>query len=70
MAQQIIQPVRLAISPDQIILTVKSMGKEQQEAFIEDLPAAVSPEYPESIREAREDYREGRVFSHEEVFGE
>jgi len=65
--QQIIQP---AISPDQIILAVKSMGKEQQGAFIEDLLAAVSPEYPESIREAREDYKAGRVFSHEEVFGE
>ncbi len=70
MAQQIIQPVKPAISPDQIILAVKAMEKEQQEAFIEDLLAAVSPEYLESIREAREDYKEGRVFSHEEVFGE
>lgn len=70
MSQQIVQPVKPAISPEQIILAVKNMEKEQQEAFIEDLLAAVSPEYLESIREAREDYKEGRVYSHEDVFGE
>ncbi|OQX18808.1 MAG: hypothetical protein BWK80_37690 [Desulfobacteraceae bacterium IS3] len=70
MTQQIVQPIRSAISPEQIIMAIKNMEKELQEAFIEDLLAAVSPEYLESIGEAREDYKEGRVYSHEDVFGE
>jgi len=44
------------------------MKKSDRLAFLEDLLAATSPEYLASIREAREDYRRGRVFSHEEVF--
>lgn len=38
--------------------------------FFEDLLAAASPEYVESIREARADYKAGKVFEHEDVFGE
>ena len=45
------------------------MEKGQRESFLEDLHAAVSPEYLESIREAREDYRAGRVHSHDHLFG-
>lgn len=37
--------------------------------FFEDLLAANSPRYVKSIREARQDYRKGRVFSHDQVFG-
>jgi len=37
--------------------------------FFEDLLALASPAYRKSIREARQDYRRGRTFSHEEVFG-
>ena len=61
--------ITLAISPAQIISAVKKMERERQESFIEDLLAAVSPEYLASIREAREDYSAGRVYSHNEVFG-
>lgn len=38
--------------------------------FFEDLLALASPSYVKSIKEAREDYRKGRVFTHTEVFGE
>lgn len=62
--------VSIPMSSEQIISAIKNMEKTQQEAFIEDLLAAVSPEYLESIREARADYREGRFYSHEDVFGE
>ncbi len=55
MTQQTVQPVKPAISPEQIILAIKNMEKEQQEAFIEDLLATVSPEYLESIRSADEE---------------
>ena len=37
--------------------------------FLEDLLAMASPAYRESIREAREDYGQGRVFTHQQVFG-
>ncbi len=37
--------------------------------FFEDLLALSSKEYLKSIRRAREDYKHGKVFSHEEVFG-
>ena len=63
-----IDAITVSISPEQIIAAVKQMKKEQREAFIEDLLAAVSPMYLDSIREAREDYAAGRVYSHEEVF--
>lgn len=38
--------------------------------FFEDLLALASPKYLKSIQEARKDYEEGRVFNHEDVFGE
>jgi len=37
--------------------------------FFEDLLALASPAYRKSIREAREDFRRGRTFTHAEVFG-
>lgn len=37
--------------------------------FLEDLLALVSPAYRKSIREAREDYRRGHVFTHQQIFG-
>ncbi|MBC8254134.1 MAG: hypothetical protein H8E35_08895 [Ardenticatenia bacterium] len=69
MIDQDIDSISLTISPTQIISAVRSLSKEQQESFIEDLLAAISPEYLESIREARADYEAGRVQSHTEVFG-
>ena len=38
--------------------------------LLEDLAALTSPSYIKSIKEAREDYKKGRVFTHTEVFGE
>lgn len=59
----------LSISPEQIITAVKQLEKIQQEALVEDLLAAISPDYLDSIREARQDYQAGRLYSHDEVFG-
>nr|VFK16201.1 MAG: hypothetical protein BECKLPF1236B_GA0070989_10915 [Candidatus Kentron sp. LPFa] len=56
------------ISPAQIIAAVQAMDEETQQAFLEDLLAATSPNYLESIRQARNDYREGRIYSHEDIF--
>ncbi len=60
--------VEIPISLEQIISAVKRMKKKEREAFLENLIAATSPEYLESIREAREDYKAGRVSSHKDVF--
>lgn len=61
--------VRMEVKPEEIIKAVKRMKKEDRKVFLEDLLASTSPEYLESIREARADYRAGRVKTHREVFG-
>ena len=63
------KPIKIEVKLEDIIEAVKRMKKKEREAFLEDLLASTSPEYLESIREARADYRAGRVKSHEEVFG-
>lgn len=60
--------INVEIKPEEIIAAVKRMSKLEMEDFLEDLLAATSPEYLTSIKEARSDYRAGRVKSHEEVF--
>ncbi|MFH1023291.1 MAG: type II toxin-antitoxin system Phd/YefM family antitoxin [Planctomycetota bacterium] len=37
--------------------------------FFEDLLALSIPDYLKGVREAREDYRKGRVAAHRDVFG-
>ena len=61
--------LKMEVSPETIIRAVKGMKKTARLAFLEDLIAATSPEYLQSIREARRDLRTGRVKSHSEVFG-
>ena len=60
---------KMEIKPEEVIRAVKKMGKREREAFLEDLLASTSPEYLETIREARAQYRAGRVKTHAEVFG-
>lgn len=62
-------PIELNITPAQIIDAIKRMKKEDRDSLVEDILASSSPEYLKSIREAREDYKKGRVNSHDEVFG-
>lgn len=58
----------MEVNPQEIIRAVKRMRKLEREAFLEDLLASTSPEYLESIKEARGQYRAGKVKTHEEVF--
>jgi hypothetical protein len=60
--------VSMRVGAEEIIAAVRRMKRQEREAFLEDLLAATSPEYLESIREARRDYKSGRVKSHAEVF--
>lgn len=62
--------IKVEIKPRDIITAVKKMKKAEREAFLEDLLAATSPEYLRSIKEARADYKAGRVYTQKEVFGE
>lgn len=62
--------VKVPISSDDIIEAVKKMKKHERESFIEDLLAMTSPDYLQSIKEARAEYKAGRTKSHKEIFGE
>ncbi len=61
--------LKIDLQPAEIIRAIKKMKKREREAFLEDLLAATSPEYLDSIRKSRDDYKAGRVHTHEEVFG-
>jgi hypothetical protein len=56
-----IRSLKIQVRPEEIIEAIKVMGKRKREAFVEDLIAATSPEYLNSIREARTDYKAKRV---------
>jgi len=60
--------VKVPISSDDIIEAVKKMKKHERESFIEDLLAMTSPEYLQSIKEARAEYKAGKTKSHKEIF--
>ena len=64
-----LQAIKMEVKPEAIIRAVKKMKKRERDAFLEDLLAATSPDYLESIKEARADYKAGRIKPHEEVFG-
>jgi len=59
---------KVNLSLSELISALKNLSLEDREFFLENLLAALSPEYLASIEEARQDYREGRTMSHEEVF--
>ena len=61
--------IKVKFSLNEIISAIKELGPEEKELFIENLLAATSPEYLESIKEAREAYRTGRITTHERLFG-
>jgi hypothetical protein len=64
-----LESIKMEIKPEVIIEAIKKMTKEERDSFLEDLLASTSPEYLKSIKEARADYKAGRVKTHQEVFG-
>ena len=64
-----LKAIKMEVKPEEIIEAVKRMKKKERDVFLEDLLASTSPEYLRSIREARADYKAGKVKTHEEVFG-
>ncbi len=63
-----VNTIQMEVYPEEIISAVKRMKKKERDIFLEDLLASVSPEYLESIKTARDDYKNGRVKRHDEVF--
>lgn len=61
--------LKVPISADEIIEAVKKMKKREREAFIEELLAMTSPDYLQSVKEARAEYKAGKTKSHKDIFG-
>ena len=63
-----LESIKLEIKPEMIISAIKKMSKKERDNFLEDLLASTSPDYLESIKEARADYKAGKVKTHNEIF--
>ena len=64
-----LENIKMEIKPEVIIAALNKMPIRERDSFLEDLLASTSPEYLKSIKEARADYKAGRVKTHQEVFG-
>jgi len=60
--------VKIGFSVADLIAALQQLSDEDREFFIENLLAATSPEYLESIDEGRRDYKEGKIIPYEKVF--
>jgi hypothetical protein len=56
--------VKVDLNRKELIKAIKAMKKKERDSFLEDLLAATSPVYLKSIREARADYKAGRIKTH------
>jgi hypothetical protein len=66
---QLLNTVKVDLNRKELIKAIRAMKKKERDSFLEDLLAATSPVYLESIREARADYKAGRIKAYKEVFG-
>jgi len=60
--------LKVKLSFYDIVNALKQLSPKAWQDFIEDLQAATSPSYIESIKEARAEYDTGKVLSHKEVY--
>ncbi len=60
--------VKIGFSVADLAAALQQLSDEDREFFIENLLAATSPEYLESIDEARRDYEEGKTIPYEKLF--
>jgi len=59
--------VKIGFSVADLATALRQLSDEDREFFIENLLAATSPEYLESIDQARRDYREGKTIPYEKL---
>jgi len=62
--------IKVGISLKEIIAAIRELDEEDREFLIENLLAATSQDYLESIREARGEYKRGEIIPHEKLFEE
>jgi len=60
--------LKVGLTFHDLVNALKQLDPKVRQDFIEDLQAATSPSYVNSIREARAEYRTGKTLSHNEVF--
>jgi hypothetical protein len=60
--------INMGLSLSDLIEAIKELKPEDRELTIESILAATSPEYLESIRQARQEHKDGKVFTFDEVF--
>lgn len=60
--------VKVGFSVADLAAALQQLSDEDREFFIENLLAATSPEYLESVDEARRNYREGKTIPYEKLF--
>lgn len=61
--------LKIELKTSELIAAINGLKKKEKEDLIENLLASTSPEYLKSIKEARNDYKSGRVKKPNEVFG-
>ena len=61
--------VKIGISVEELIAAINELDEEHREFLIENLLAATNPDYLYSIEEARVNYRQGQILTHNNVFG-
>ena len=59
--------IKIGLSAKDLISAIKKLSGADREFLVENLLAATSPEYLESIKEARKNYEEDRAISHNEL---
>jgi hypothetical protein len=60
--------INIGISFIDLVEALRKLSSKDREDYLENLLAATSPQYINSIKEAREDYKKGRTSTHAEVF--
>ena len=60
--------INMGLSLSDLIEAINALNPEDKELFIENILAATSPDYLESIQQARQEYKDGKVFTFNEVF--
>ncbi len=60
--------INMGLSLSDLIKAINALKPQDKELLIESILAATSPEYLESIKQARQEYRDGKTLTFDEVF--
>lgn len=60
--------LNIGISFGDLVEALRKLNNKDRDDYLENLLAATSPQYINSIKAARKDYKKGRTLTHAEVF--